>query len=101
LLIALATDALRGSNLSVARARLREQASLVQKNVSTAVAQVEPLLDRLAELTEAQTSNAPLDGFANAMADLIRSRPGISYISASFLYQRQLSRWHVPGHLSR
>jgi serine/threonine protein kinase len=84
LLTALAADALRGSNLSVARARLREQAALVEKNVSTAVANCEPLMDRLVELTQARPAHAPLDPYAHALADVMRARPGIAYVSASF-----------------
>jgi serine/threonine protein kinase len=77
-------NALRGSNLDVARERLSEQTRLVADSVKTALAQADPVLDRLANLTLTHGPGKPLGPFAHALADLIDGRPGIAYLSVSF-----------------
>lgn len=76
--------ALRGSNLEVARERLHEQAVLVSKAIASAAGQADPLLDRLAQLARAHSSQANFDDFAQRLFDLMRARPGVAYMSVSF-----------------
>jgi serine/threonine protein kinase len=76
--------ALRGSNLEVAHERLSEQTRLVAGVVRGALAQAEPVLDRLENLSRAHGPDRPLPTFAHALVDLMHGRPGIAYLSASF-----------------
>jgi serine/threonine protein kinase len=76
--------ALRGSNIEVTRHRLSEQTELVAASLRQVLAQAEPVLDRLGDLTRAHDPSQPFEGFANALADLMHGRPGVAYVSASF-----------------
>jgi serine/threonine protein kinase len=76
--------ALRGSNLAVASERLSEQTRLVAGVVRGALAQAEPVLDRLDNLTRMHEPARPFEPFAHALVDLLHGRPGIAYLSASF-----------------
>jgi hypothetical protein len=80
----LAQQSLRDSNLDVARARLDDQAQAVARTVRLALAQADPMLDRLGGLVRGHDPGRPLGPFAHALADLMQGRPGVTYISASF-----------------
>jgi serine/threonine protein kinase len=83
-LTALGEHALRASNLAVAEERMAEQARLVASSVTDALGQADPLLDRLALLVRGHDPSQPIGPFAQALADLLIARPGITFISASF-----------------
>jgi serine/threonine protein kinase len=76
--------ALRGSNLDVARARLGDQAETVARMVRLALAQADPMLDRLAGLALAHNPAAPYAEFAHSLANLMQGRAGVTYVSVSF-----------------
>jgi tRNA A-37 threonylcarbamoyl transferase component Bud32 len=79
-----ADSALRGSNLEVARARLSDQAETVARTVRLTLGQAEPVLERLAGLSREHTPERDFGLFAHGLADLIRGRAGVTYISLSF-----------------
>ena len=76
--------ALRGSNLDVARSRLRDQAATVARMVRLALEQADPMLDRLAGLALTHGPDQPFERFAHSLADLMQGRAGVTYISVSF-----------------
>jgi serine/threonine protein kinase len=80
----LADSALRGSNLEVARARLSDQAESVARTVRQTLAQTEPVLERLSGLSNGHSPDAEFEDFAHGLADLMRGRAGVTYISISF-----------------
>ena len=76
--------ALRKSSLDGARARLSDQTQLVARDVRHTLAQSDPILDRLAVLVRLHDPNRPFDAFAHTLADLMRGRAGVRFVSASF-----------------
>jgi len=76
--------ALQGSNLEVAQDRMLEQARLVAASVRDALDQSEPMLDRLYDMTLHHDATQPYEAYAHGMLDLMRGRPGVTYVSASF-----------------
>jgi serine/threonine protein kinase len=80
----LADSSLRGSNLEVARARLSDQAEHVARNVRLTLAQADPLLESLAGLSREHGPEKDFHAFGRALADLMRGRAGVTYISVSF-----------------
>ncbi len=76
--------ALRNSNLEVARDHMVEQARLAASSVGDALFQAEPMLDRLHDLTLRHDPQKPFGEFAHSLLDLMKGRPGITYVSASF-----------------
>lgn len=77
-------QALRASNVSSTDARLAEQAQLVASSIRDALAQADPILDRVAELARDHGPEQPFDRIAHTLADLIRGRSGVTYVSVSF-----------------
>jgi serine/threonine protein kinase len=77
-------DSLTASNLEVATERMDEHARRVADSVSDALSQADPLLRRLSGLAEARNPDQPVEALAHALADLMRGRPGVSYLSLSF-----------------
>jgi serine/threonine protein kinase len=80
----LAQWSLRGSNLEVARARLSDQAEHVARNVRLTLAQADPVLESLAGLSREHDPERDFHAFGRALADLMRGRAGVTYVSASF-----------------
>ena len=80
----LGDQALRGSNLEMARERLSEETRLVAASLRYALGQSEPVLDRVAVSVRGHDPSKPFDAFAHSLADLMHGRPGIAYVSASF-----------------
>ncbi len=80
----LADSSLRGSNLEVARARLNDQAEHVARNVRLTLAQADPLLESLAGLSRDHAPERDFHPFGRALADLMRGRAGVAYVSVSF-----------------
>ncbi|HEY6878702.1 MAG TPA: protein kinase, partial [Polyangiales bacterium] len=76
--------ALRNSNREVARDHMVEQARLAASSVGDALLQAEPMLDRLHDLAVRHDPSKPFGEFAHALLDLMKGRPGVTYISASF-----------------
>jgi serine/threonine protein kinase len=76
--------ALRSSNREVARDHMVEQARLAASSVGDALQQAEPMLDRLHELSARHDPSEPFGEFAHGLLDLMKGRPGVTYISASF-----------------
>ena len=81
---ALGEYSLRNSNLEVAQGRMVEQARLAASSVRDALDQAEPVLDRLEDLCAQHTPSQPFAAVAHAMLDLIKGRPGVTYVSVSF-----------------
>jgi serine/threonine protein kinase len=76
--------ALRSSSLGGARAHLADQTQLASKDIRHTLAQSDPLLDRLAVLVRSHEPSQAFDVFAHTMADLMRGRPGVRFVSVSF-----------------
>jgi serine/threonine protein kinase len=76
--------ALRNSNRVVARDHMVEQARLAAASVGDALLQAEPMLDRLHDLTIRHDPGRPFGEFAHSLLDMMKGRPGVSYVSASF-----------------
>jgi serine/threonine protein kinase len=77
-------EALRASNVAAADARLAEQAQLVAGSIGAALAQADPLLDRLEAIGREQDPSQPVERLAHSLVDLMRDRPGVTYVSLSF-----------------
>lgn len=77
-------QALRGSNLAMARERLSEQTRVVAASVRDALDQSGPVLDRLSGAARGHDPSGPAERFAHTLADLMNGRPGIAYVSASY-----------------
>ncbi|MBA3455039.1 MAG: serine/threonine protein kinase [Deltaproteobacteria bacterium] len=74
-------DATHGASQSMARRQLAEQAIAIQTDITFALDQAGPLLERLRVLADPTRS---ADDVLVRMADLIVGRPGVSYASISF-----------------
>ena len=61
-----------------------EQARLAAASVRDALDQAEPVLDRLEDLCAQHGPSQPFAAVAHAMLDLIKGRPGVTYVSVSF-----------------
>ncbi|MEY4511809.1 MAG: hypothetical protein RLZZ450_3931 [Pseudomonadota bacterium] len=81
---ALGEYSLRNSNLEVAEGRMVEQARLAAASVRDALEQAEPVLDRVEDLCSKHDPSLPFAPVAHAMLDLIKGRPGVTYVSVSF-----------------
>jgi len=80
----LAQNALRGSNLELARTRMADQAVLVSEHLGAALGQADAVLGDLASFAANIDSTTPPDRVAFALRHLMHGRPGASYISLSF-----------------
>lgn len=80
----LAQNALRGSNLELARTRMADQAMLVSEHLGAALGQADAVLGDLASFAANVDSTTPPEGIAFALRHLMHGRPGASYISLSF-----------------
>jgi len=74
-------DATRSASQSMARRQLSEQAIAIQTDITFALDQAGPILERLRVLADPAR---PADEVLLRMADLIVGRPGVSYASISF-----------------
>jgi serine/threonine protein kinase len=74
-------DATRSASQSMARRQLAEQAIAIQTDITFALDQAGPLLERLRVLADPAR---PAEDVLLRMADLIVGRPGVSYASISF-----------------
>ncbi len=74
-------DATRGASQSMARRQLAEQAVAIQTDITFALDQAGPLLERLRVLADPAR---PTEDVLLRLADLIVGRPGVSYASISF-----------------
>ena len=74
-------DATRTASQSMARRQLAEQAIAIQTDITFALDQAGPLLERLRVLADPAR---PAEDVLLRMADLIVGRPGVSYASISF-----------------
>src|SRR5690606_4569790 len=79
-----AQDALRGSNLELGEARMRDQARLVSEHLGLALGQAETILEDLGSFASTIDSSSEPGEVAPALRKLIDGRPGASYISLSF-----------------
>jgi serine/threonine protein kinase len=77
-------EALRASNVESTDARLAEQAQLVARSIGDALAQADPVLDRVAEIGRAHDPAQPFERVAHNLADLMRGRAGVTFVSLSF-----------------
>jgi hypothetical protein len=77
-------EALRASNVAAADARLGEQAQLVARSIGDALAQADPMLDSVEQIAAAHDSTQPFERVAHALADLMRGRSGVTYVSLSY-----------------
>ncbi len=83
-LVWMAQDALRGSNLDLAEARMRDQAHMVSEHLGSALGQAESILDSLSSFAITIDESTPVQRVAPALRRLIDGRPGASYVSLSF-----------------
>ena len=83
-LMAVGQEALRASNTVSTDARLREQAQLVALSIGDALDQADPMLDRVAELARSHDPDKPFERVAHNLADLMRGRQAVTYVSISF-----------------
>jgi len=83
-LTVMAQNALRGSNLELARTRMADQAVLVSEHLSSALGQADLVLDDLASFAANVDSTTQPAGIAFSLRHLMHGRPGASYISLSF-----------------
>jgi len=79
-----AQNALRGSNLDLARTRMQDEAGLVAEHLGAALDQADSLLGDLASFAANVDSNTQPADVAFALRHLLHGRPGTSYISLSF-----------------
>lgn len=79
-----AQDALRGSNLELAEARMRDQARQVSEHLGLALGQAETILDDLGSFASTIDADSEPSKVAPALRKLVDGRPGASYISVSF-----------------
>lgn len=84
LLTVIGQAALRRSALAQGLDEVSTRTTLVARQVGLALAQADVVLDRLATLAEGHTPDAPFDGVAFAMRDLMQGRAGVAYVSISF-----------------
>lgn len=80
----LAQNALRGSNLELARSRMADEAILVSEHLGSALDQADAVLSDLASFAANVDSTTPPEGIAFTLRHLVHGRPGASYISLSF-----------------
>ncbi len=83
-LTAMGQHALHVSNVEAAHQHLDEQAQLVAAQIRIALGRADPLLDRLTVLAQHHGPERPFDSLAHSLADLVRNRSGITYVSISF-----------------
>ena len=74
-------DATSTASMSMARHQLAEQATSVQADVSFALDQARPLLERLTVLADPER---PLEDVLVRLHDLMVGRPGVAFLSISF-----------------
>lgn len=80
----MAQDALRGSNLELARTRMNDQARLVSEHLGSALGQADVVLGELRSMAPGLSPSSPLEDVALSLKRLITGRPGASYVSISF-----------------
>jgi serine/threonine protein kinase len=76
--------ALRVESQSAARDVLGGQATLVAQDTESALAQAEPILDRLHDVAANDEPARPIAGVAPALHDLVLAHAGVTYVSISF-----------------
>jgi serine/threonine protein kinase len=74
-------DATRSASWSMAKKQLLEQARSVQADVSFALDQAGPLMERVKPLADPAR---PVDDVLVRLHDLVVARPGVAYVSISF-----------------
>jgi serine/threonine protein kinase len=80
----MAQNALRGSNLELARTRMADRAVLVSEHLGAALGQSDAILEDLASFAANVDSTSEPSKVAFALRHLMHGRPGASYISLSF-----------------
>jgi serine/threonine protein kinase len=75
---------LRNSNVTLGQKRLSDQARVVASHLRGALAQADPMLDRLFDFTLTHSPDKPFEPAAAVLLDLIRARPGVAFASISF-----------------